>query len=143
MILRRLPLFAIAALAGLTTSAFADGAFSGGVPLGTSNNLTIGNNIAAGIDNSAQQKLHTTQTGTGSAGGIPLVSTNTTVGTNVAAGIGNDARQKINSNQSGAPLVTYDWSGRGPLVTTNVDVGTNVAAGIGNLATQRLKTRQR
>jgi len=140
MIVRRLPLLAFAAIAGFATSALADGAFSGGVPLSTSNNLSIGTNLAAGIDNSAHQNLHSTQTG---GGGIPLVSTNTLVGTNVAAGIGNSARQGISANQSNAPLVSYNWSGTGPLVTTNVDVGTNVAAGIGNLATQRLSTRQR
>lgn len=100
---------ALAALAVISAAAAAQAEplKTGGIPL-TANNVVIGTNIAAGINNMAQQQLMA-----GQRGGMPAqgpVATRTGVG--------------------------LDLSGAGPLVTTDVAVATNLAAGIGNHALQ-------
>ncbi|WP_431856965.1 hypothetical protein [Azospirillum sp.] len=104
-----------------------------------STNVSNATNLAAGIGNSAQQRV------TGVQGGGPgsLVSTNVGTATNVAAGIGNSAGQSVGGIQGNGVRVGLNFTGRGPLVSTDVLVGTNVAAGIGNSAGQGILAKQR
>lgn len=108
----------------------------------TSTNVGVATNTAAGIGNTAQQRVGTLQSGPATGFG-PLVSTNVGVATNTAAGIGNIAQQRVLGVQGNGVQVGLNMTGRGPLVSTNVDLTANVAAGLGNTAGQRAITRQR
>ena len=101
-------------------------------------NVSNATNLAAGIGNSAQQRVTGVQGGPGS-----LVTTNVGTATNVAAGIGNSAGQQVTGIQGNGVRVGLNFTGRGPLVSTDVGVASNVAAGIGNAAGQGVLLRQR
>lgn len=133
----RSPLFALAALAVASAAVPALAQeFEGGLAV-TTNSLNA-SNIAAGTNNEAVQKIHSTQLG---APGyrpydydwhgmpyMPSVTTNSLNASNVAAGTGNEALQKLGVRQSG--------SGFG-VVTNNLDAQ-NLAAGVDNIARQRI-----
>lgn len=149
----RTPLLAgFATLALLSAPAMAQGIPQGKAPALTprvlttpgfaglaSTNVSNATNLAAGIGNSAQQRVGSVQSG----GPGSLVSTNVGTATNVAAGIGNSAGQRVGGVQGNGVRVGLNFTGRGPLVSTDVMVGTNVAAGIGNSAAQGILSKQR
>jgi len=60
----------------------------------TTTNSTTASNVAAGIDNSAFQKLNAHQ-----GGFMPGIVTNSVDAQNLAAGLGNLAKQRINTTQ--------------------------------------------
>jgi hypothetical protein len=68
-----------------------------------SNNSATNTNVAAGVNNIANQNVSQFQSG-GSGFGFgkaPLVSNNTATNTNAAAGFGNFANQGVSQFQSG------------------------------------------
>ncbi|HLN26048.1 MAG TPA: hypothetical protein VK558_18920 [Patescibacteria group bacterium] len=154
MTFRRFPLVAFAALvtASAALPALADD-MSGGIPLGgTTNNSLSASNVAAGEFNSANQKIHSSQTGQSSHPSlgygmnyssyntpsyspsyVPSTTSNSTTASNVAAGIDNSAFQKLNVHQGGFT----------PGIVTNSVDAQNLAAGLGNLAKQRINTTQK
>ncbi|PWC37784.1 hypothetical protein [Azospirillum sp. TSO35-2] len=106
----------------------------------TSTNVGTATNTAAGIGNTARQRVVGVQSGSPGGPGMPfgpLVSTNVGVATNTAAGIGNSANQRVLGMQGNGVQVGLNMTGRGPLVSTDVDLATNVAAGLGNSARQK------
>lgn len=102
-------------------------------------NVTNSMNLAAGVGNTAKQRV----TGVQSSPFGSLVDTNVTNSTNVAAGIGNVAKQQATGVQGNGVRVGLNFTGRGPLVTTDVTTAANVAAGLGNVAKQRTLGVQR
>jgi hypothetical protein len=98
-----------------------------GCPL-SSTSVTVGVNKAFGTGSSANQRLGTVPSPTGSRGCRPLVSTQVVAGANLALGSGSQAGQSIAANGQRGALGTFDFTR-----------GVNASVGAGSLANQRLQ----